>query len=61
MSICSTVIELHFFKKEIEHGQKAKNSFGSNLDIKWSYHEIVGAQFIFHMLCSIVSLEVVSI
>ena len=26
-------------RDEVEHGQNGKNSFGFNLDIKWSFHE----------------------
>ena len=46
-------------EKEVEHGQNGKNSFSCNLDIKWSFHEMFGTQFSFHMLCSTDSLEVI--
>ena len=65
MSIGITVIELHFFnykkkkKKEEQHGQNGENGFSHNLDIKWSFHEMFGIQFTFHVLCSTDSLEVV--
>ena len=36
----------------VDHGQIRKNSFGCNLDIKWSFHELFGIEFIFYVLCS---------
>ena len=41
-------------KEELKHEQNGKNSFSHNLDIKWSFHKIVG----FHVFCSTDSLEV---
>ena len=46
-------------EKEVEHGKNGENIFGCNLNIKWSFQEIFGTQFICHVLCSTDSLEVI--
>ena len=63
MSIGTTAIELRVFKKkkkkkEEKHDKMGKNIFGYNIHIWYSFTEIFGTLFSFHILSAIKLLKV---
>ena len=59
MSIGTTAIELHVFKKKEKKkgGQNGKNILGYNIYIWYSFTEIFGIMFSFHIVSAIKRLK----